>query len=109
MRYSQRNHGNYQRSRDVGDFQNRFAQDPNQNVFMSGNSHKMDRFKFLGKKRDGSRPRNNNDIGLPVKRKNTKARSRTPKKLSRMKEDSDSESFKNKKQENQGKSKNNNV
>ena len=87
MRYSQRNHGHYSKTRDFGD--HRFGHDPNQNVFMSGNSHKMDRFKFLGKKRDGSRPRNNNDVILPVKRKNTKSRSRTPKKLSRMRQDSE--------------------
>ena len=105
MRYSQRNNGYYPRGRDYGDFQNRFAQDPNQNVFMSGNSHKMDRFKFIGKKRDGSRPRNNNDVILPVKRKNNKARSRTPKKLSKIKKDSDSESLKNKKLKNIEKSK----
>jgi hypothetical protein len=92
MRYSQRNYGNYRRNREYGDFGNRFNQDPNENVFSSSNSHVNDRLKFLNRKRDNSRPRTGGDsMALPVKKKNSRARAKTPKKLV-MAKDSDSES-----------------
>jgi hypothetical protein len=83
MRYSQRNYGHNQRTRDYGDFGNRFNQDPNENVFSSSNSHATDKLKFLNKTRNNSRSRAvQNSIGLPVKKKNNRPRARTPKKLS---------------------------
>lgn len=97
MRYSQRNYGYTQRAREFGNFNNRFGQDPNENVFSSSNSHLNDNLRFLNRKRGNSRPKTvQSPGGLPIKQKNLRARSKTPKKLGKLPRDSDSESQKNK-------------
>lgn len=94
MRYSQRNYGYTQRAREFGNFNNRFGADPNENVFSSSNSHQNDNLRFINRNRDNSRPKVvQSPGGLPIKQKNLKGRSKTPKKL--VMKDSDSGSLKN--------------
>lgn len=94
MRYSQRNYGYQQRHKEYGDFTNRFGRDPNENTFSSSNSHMIDRLKFITKRSDNSRMNKQSGMALPVKRKGARNRSRTPKKLEKVKRESDSDSNK---------------
>lgn len=92
MRYSQRNYGYQNHGRNHVDFVQRMARDPNENAFSSSNSNLVDNLKFIQKRGENQRQRKANDMGLPVKRKGTRGRSKTPKKLAKMKQGSEEES-----------------
>jgi hypothetical protein len=94
MRYSQRNYGYNQGQRGNVDFVQRMAKDPNENAFSSSNSNLVDNLKFIHKRGGDPKPRKNNEMGLPLKRKGTRGRSRTPTKLTKINRESESGSNK---------------
>lgn len=88
MRYSQRNYGYNQGQRGNVDFVQRMGKDPNENAFSSSNSNLMENLKFIQKRGGDPKPKRMNDMGLPVKRKGTRGRSRTPTKLNKINKES---------------------